>query len=43
MTSKDNQAWILPVGLPGDLGSTQSSRRTPASLTSSNTRSQARH
>lgn len=24
MTSKDNQAWILPVGLPGDLGSTQS-------------------
>jgi putative drug exporter of the RND superfamily len=24
MASKDHQAWILPVGLPGDLGSTQS-------------------
>ncbi|MGO9928892.1 MAG: MMPL family transporter, partial [Mycobacterium sp.] len=24
MTSKDHQAWILPIGLPGDLGSTQS-------------------
>jgi RND superfamily putative drug exporter len=23
MTSKDHQAWILPIGLPGDLGSTQ--------------------
>ncbi|WP_156763260.1 MMPL family transporter, partial [Mycobacterium scrofulaceum] len=24
MTSKDHQAWMLPVGLPGDLGSPQS-------------------
>ena len=24
MTSKDGKAWILPLGLPGDLGSTQS-------------------
>jgi putative drug exporter of the RND superfamily len=24
MTSKDHQAWILPLGLPGDLGSKQS-------------------
>jgi len=24
LTSKDNQAWILPVGLPGDLGSPES-------------------
>lgn len=24
MSSKDHQAWILPIGLPGDLGSTQS-------------------
>lgn len=24
MTSKDRQAWMLPVGLPGDLGSPQS-------------------
>ena len=24
LTGKDNQAWLLPVGLPGDLGSPQS-------------------
>ncbi|WP_231614191.1 RND family transporter [Mycobacterium nebraskense] len=24
MTSKDHQAWMLPIGLPGDLGSPQS-------------------
>ncbi|WP_156764515.1 RND family transporter [Mycobacterium sp. E3247] len=26
LTSKDHQAWMLPVGLPGDLGSPQSKR-----------------
>ncbi|WP_082975812.1 RND family transporter [Mycobacterium sp. E2238] len=26
MTSKDHRAWLLPIGLPGDLGSPQSKR-----------------
>ncbi len=24
LTSKDNKAWLLPVGVPGEFGSTQS-------------------
>ncbi len=30
MTSKDQKAWILPIGLPGDLGSKESKRANTA-------------